>query len=137
MIPGATALEALPYSGVPRGKRVSELTDAELARSCDFTACLGANGYRRACRQYPGIADIPFVLEANPLVAEALDTCYPDASDGRLDVTAGDPATCIAGARAYYNNCPHDLGEDCLREKAAADTARWPTCDRIRSECPL
>jgi hypothetical protein len=44
-----TPLSAVPYSGVPRDKLISELTDDELLRLSDFLQCITGNGYHYVC----------------------------------------------------------------------------------------
>lgn len=116
-------LDQLPLSGVPRNKRVGELTDAELARFSDYYACIG-QPYRAACyyestaeREYP---PAPFRLEAPTILSDVVEVCSLDspASPSRSH-SCENRDLCMDSLRRYNGRCPVDLSEDCARALAS------------------
>jgi len=130
-----TPLAGTPYSGVPRDKLISELSDQELAQLCDFDACLRYDGYSRKC--YTGGPS--FQLEAPPVVSDAMLTCEPTAA-GVVQDSWDNRENCMSTYRNYFATCHVGSWEDCLRE-ASSDplaAATWgPDCATTRNECPV
>jgi hypothetical protein len=129
-------LESIPYSGVARDKRISDLSDEERGRLCDFGVCLRANGYRRRCgrQQFPlETIDLLYKWNQTPL------TCYPIAPDdpGPND-SLYSRESCVALGRTQNIQCTVGLSEDCTRERASNPIGAigWgPSCELMERTC--
>ena len=138
-VAGASALmpvEAMPYSGAPRDKRIGELTDDELGKLCDFDTCSGQNGYRHdfctdlSCGSMVG----PFRLETVPLLASAMQTWYASSSHNPSREQA------VQLYRQYFGACHVAQWEDCTREESVDPlggiSVEAPDCAERNLLCP-
>jgi len=116
-----TPLSAVPYSGAPRDKLISELTDEELLRLADFTYCVGSGGYHFVCDHAKDRNRLdPVMRVESPMVlTDYVVSCVrtPDHYMGGsavLEVREEAPRF----FRTYYGSCGVAVFEDCARERA-------------------
>jgi len=136
-----TPLSAVPYSGVPRDKLISELTDDELLRLSDFIYCAGSNGYHYVCDYVKDRNRLDPVLRVeSPIVlANYVTSCArtPDhymGGNAVPDVREEVPRF----FRTYYGSCGVAVFEDCAREKAIRSivgSQYTPSCDAWEQSC--
>jgi hypothetical protein len=155
-VSASSPLDGVPFSGVPRDKLVSELTDEEIGQYCDFVECLAANGRGRACYHF-GEAQYfggdKFQLETVPMLAvlgqAVVHTCYPTPwNEGMLppggnDITLGSRESCTNILRNYEGGCHVGPHEDCMRmwdvSVGMLGSSEWPystdACQTSKREC--
>jgi hypothetical protein len=139
---GQTPLAAVPPpAGVPRDVRIGDLTDDELARLADWEACMNGDGYAYECcsnTECPlgidGPPPGPFRLEATPLLATALTTCYT-VLDGGRPVTSRDDTISLFRT-SLLANCHVGRYEDCTRERIPGfQGGSSPDCAELNALC--
>jgi len=108
-----TPLSAVPYSGVPRDKLISELTDEEIGKLSDFIHCVIGNGYH-----YVLLKARDRRIEAPAALQDYLMACFrtpfPYLGPGAGSETREEEVRFI---REYYGFCGVAVYEDCMRER--------------------
>jgi hypothetical protein len=127
----------LAYSGVPRDKRISELSTEEIGKLCDLDVCLTGNGYARVCLSIEKGAQIETRVMGTFMVE-----CAPTADFGlnATESTWSSRSGCISAYQENFGGCHVGAWEDCLRESRSEPlgvVGGGPDCAIVLKECPL
>jgi len=136
-----TPLSAVPYSGVPRDKLISELTDDELLRLSDFLQCITGNGYHYVCDHAKSSGRLDSVMRVeSPMVLTNYVTSCARTPDNYM---GGNNAPEVREEmprfyRTYYGSCLVGIYEDCNREVgilSITGSNHTPSCDAWEQSC--